>query len=121
MTQPKRRFSHNATGTIFQTEQQQQLLSFSLQRSVAHPIPVNSSSSRVAKPKMLDESHKDDLATNGVGEKHTRSAVMHRSLNQDPPMVIASNGLYLELKDGRRLLDATGGAAVSSIGHADDR
>ena len=32
-----------------------------------------------------------------------------------------ASGLYLTLSDGRKVIDATGGAAVSCIGHGDER
>jgi len=35
--------------------------------------------------------------------------------------VIGADGNYLHLSDGRKLLDATGGAAVSCLGHANKR
>lgn len=34
-----------------------------------------------------------------------------------PPMVVATEGHHLVLSDGRRILDAAGGAIVSNIGH----
>jgi adenosylmethionine-8-amino-7-oxononanoate aminotransferase len=51
----------------------------------------------------------------------SQSAVFHRSLHADPISVIGANGNYLHLDDGRKLLDATGGAAVSCLGHANKR
>ena len=49
------------------------------------------------------------------------SAVLHRDLHKEPHQVIEASGLYLTLSDGRRIIDATGGAAVSCIGHGDKR
>ena len=49
------------------------------------------------------------------------SAVLHRDLHKDPFQVIQASGLHLTLSDGRRIVDASGGAAVSSIGHGNDR
>ncbi|MCJ1388920.1 hypothetical protein MMC18_001771 [Xylographa bjoerkii] len=49
------------------------------------------------------------------------SAVLHRDLHKDPLQVIQASGLYLTLSDGRRIVDASGGAAVSCIGHGDER
>lgn len=43
--------------------------------------------------------------------------VLHRSLNETPLRVTGSKGLYLHLEDGRKFLDATGGAAVACLGH----
>lgn len=47
------------------------------------------------------------------------ATMMHRSLRAtDTPLrVVGSEGLYLHLEDGRRFLDATGGAAVACLGH----
>ncbi|HVE49230.1 MAG TPA: aspartate aminotransferase family protein [Casimicrobiaceae bacterium] len=46
------------------------------------------------------------------------SALLHRNLRM-PPMVAGSgDGAYLVGSDGRRYLDASGGAAVSSLGHS---
>lgn len=50
-----------------------------------------------------------------------RSAVLHRDLHKDPYEVVEASGLYLTLSDGRRIMDASGGAAVSCIGHGDER
>lgn len=43
--------------------------------------------------------------------------VMHRSMTGSPPVAASSKGLYITDKDGSMLLDACGGAAVSSVGH----
>lgn len=48
----------------------------------------------------------------------TRSAVLHRSLAATPPLAVAGEGCWLVDRDGRRYLDASGGAAVSSLGHS---
>lgn len=36
---------------------------------------------------------------------------------QTSPTVKSADGLYFTLEDGQKVLDATGGAAVSAIGH----
>lgn len=51
----------------------------------------------------------------------TKSAVLHRSLNKDPPRVIGAKGMYIHLSNGQDILDATGGAAVTCLGHGDVR
>jgi adenosylmethionine-8-amino-7-oxononanoate aminotransferase len=43
--------------------------------------------------------------------------VFHRSLRATPPVVVAGRGVYLVDADGRQYLDASGGAAVSCLGH----
>ncbi|KAH8647934.1 pyridoxal phosphate-dependent transferase [Xylariales sp. PMI_506] len=45
------------------------------------------------------------------------SSVLYRSLGEKPPVIVKSNGLYLYTSDGREIIDATGGAAVASVGH----
>ena len=50
-----------------------------------------------------------------------KSAVLHRDLHKDPYQVVEASGLYLTLSDGRQIIDASGGAAVSCIGHGDER
>ncbi|MCJ1324283.1 hypothetical protein MMC10_000945 [Thelotrema lepadinum] len=49
------------------------------------------------------------------------SAVLHRNLHEEPPTVIHASGQYLTLSHGRKVIDSTGGAAVSVIGHGDPR
>ena len=49
------------------------------------------------------------------------SRVLHRSLRDTPPKAIGGEGVYLIAEDGRRVLDASGGAAVSCLGHQHPR
>lgn len=44
--------------------------------------------------------------------------VMHRQLQQVPPTAVRGEGIYLFDAQGKRYLDASGGAAVSCLGHA---
>lgn len=44
--------------------------------------------------------------------------VMHRQLQQVPPTAVRGEGIYLFDVQGKRYLDASGGAAVSCLGHA---
>jgi adenosylmethionine-8-amino-7-oxononanoate aminotransferase len=46
------------------------------------------------------------------------SAVLHRNLLEPPPMAVAGEGVWLTDAVGRRYLDASGGAAVSCLGHS---
>lgn len=46
-----------------------------------------------------------------------QSSIFHRDLESDLPMVVAGDGSYLVDADGKRYLDACGGAAVSCLGH----
>jgi adenosylmethionine-8-amino-7-oxononanoate aminotransferase len=43
--------------------------------------------------------------------------VIHRSLRATPPVAVGGEGVYLIDAAGRRYLDASGGAAVSCLGH----
>ncbi|KAI9783093.1 MAG: hypothetical protein M1839_004262 [Geoglossum umbratile] len=51
----------------------------------------------------------------------TGSALLHRDLHRDPSRVARASGSYLTLSNGRVILDATGGAAVSCLGHGNQR
>ena len=43
--------------------------------------------------------------------------IIHRSLRATPPMAAGGEGVWLIGADGKRYLDASGGAAVSCLGH----
>lgn len=45
------------------------------------------------------------------------SHVFHRHLRHTPPIAISGQGLWLKDEQGRSYIDASGGAAVSSLGH----
>ena len=49
------------------------------------------------------------------------SSVFHRSLHSELPQAVRAEDNYIYVKDGRKLLDGSCGAAVSSIGHGDKR
>jgi adenosylmethionine-8-amino-7-oxononanoate aminotransferase len=49
------------------------------------------------------------------------SRVLHRSLREQPPKAVAGDGVWLIAEDGRRILDGSGGAAVSCLGHQHPR
>ena len=49
------------------------------------------------------------------------SHVFHRAPNETPPTVVAGDGAFLIDRDGRHYLDASGGAAVSCLGHSNER
>src|SRR5471032_688439 len=46
------------------------------------------------------------------------SHIIHRNLRQPPPIAASAQGMYVRDSHGKRYLDASGGAAVSSLGHA---
>ncbi|WP_284945032.1 aspartate aminotransferase family protein [Acidisoma cladoniae] len=51
-----------------------------------------------------------------------RSRVLHRSLRgAPPPVATGGQGVWLHGTEGRRVLDASGGAAVSCLGHGHPR
>ncbi len=43
--------------------------------------------------------------------------VMHRQLQTTPPVAVGGQGVWLQDAQGRRYIDASGGAAVSCLGH----
>jgi adenosylmethionine-8-amino-7-oxononanoate aminotransferase len=45
------------------------------------------------------------------------SHILHRSLRQTPPVAVGGTGVRLRDSHGREYLDASGGAAVSALGH----
>ncbi|MBR3193561.1 aspartate aminotransferase family protein [Bosea sp. (in: a-proteobacteria)] len=49
------------------------------------------------------------------------SAVLHRNLRSTPQLALKGDGVYLVDAEGRRYLDASGGAAVSCLGHGHPR
>ena len=49
------------------------------------------------------------------------SRVMHRNLRETPPIAVGGEGVWLIAEDGRKVLDASGGAAVSCLGHQHPR
>jgi len=56
-----------------------------------------------------------------MDDRRQRSAVLHRDLHKAPHELVEASGLYLKLENGQSLIDASGGAAVSCIGHGDAR
>src|SRR3979411_190762 len=51
----------------------------------------------------------------------SHSRLLHRSLRETPPKAVGGEGMWLIAEDGRRILDASGGAAVSCLGHQHPR
>ena len=50
-----------------------------------------------------------------------RTRVLHRSSRDTPPVAVGGHGLWLVEQGGREVLDASGGAAVSCLGHQHPR
>jgi adenosylmethionine-8-amino-7-oxononanoate aminotransferase len=46
----------------------------------------------------------------------TPTAILHRT-PLPPPVAARAEGIYIDLEDGRRVIDAVGGAAVACIGN----
>jgi adenosylmethionine-8-amino-7-oxononanoate aminotransferase len=65
--------------------------------------------------------NKNTMLSKSNGINGTGSGILHRSLHSYPLKVIGAKGNYLFLSNGRKILDATGGAAVACLGHGDDR
>ncbi|MEQ8397553.1 aspartate aminotransferase family protein [Thalassobaculum sp.] len=49
------------------------------------------------------------------------SYVFHRDTRADMPVVVRGEGIWIEDSSGKRYLDASGGAAVSCLGHSHQR
>ncbi len=49
------------------------------------------------------------------------SYVFHRDTRADMPVVVRGEGIWIEDSNGKRYLDASGGAAVSCLGHSHER
>ena len=52
---------------------------------------------------------------------NTQSKIFHRAPKHPYPVAVRGEGLYLFDADGKRYIDASGGAAVSCLGHAHPR
>ena len=50
----------------------------------------------------------------------SNSSLFHRSLDKEYPTAVRGEGVYLITADGRRILDGSSGAAVSSVGHGNE-
>jgi len=57
---------------------------------------------------------------NGI-HKSAASSVLYRQLHEKPHKIVGSRGNYLLMDNGLEIFDATGGAAVACIGHANAR
>lgn len=53
-----------------------------------------------------------------MSQMQSPSHVFHRHLRHAPPVAVSARGMTIRGADGREYLDASGGAAVSSLGHA---
>ncbi len=58
---------------------------------------------------------------NDLSAPPRRSRVLHRSSRTVPPLAVGGHGVWLVEEGGREVLDASGGAAVSCLGHQHPR
>lgn len=58
---------------------------------------------------------------NDIATASRRSRVLHRSSRARPPLAVGGHGVWLVEQGGREVLDASGGAAVSCLGHQHPR
>ncbi len=56
-------------------------------------------------------------AATGGTSRPTATRVLHRHLHRFPPTAVSAQGMFVTDAEGRRYLDASGGAAVSCLGH----
>jgi adenosylmethionine-8-amino-7-oxononanoate aminotransferase len=59
--------------------------------------------------------------TSAASTSARRSRLLHRNLREDPPFAVGGHGVWLVDADGREVLDGSGGAAVSCLGHQHPR
>ena len=61
--------------------------------------------------------------SSGDGPMMSKSAVLHRCINENVhfPQLVSGNGSIITTADGRKIFDASGGAAVACIGHGNKR
>ncbi|KAK4939813.1 hypothetical protein LTR10_019986 [Elasticomyces elasticus] len=70
-----------------------------------------------------DTSDKDEVAetTTTTSPLSNVSSVLHTKISRKPATVVKSQGSFLYTSDGAKIFDATCGAAVTCIGHNDQR
>lgn len=84
---------------------------------MAHDVPLVNDGN-VVEPIL---SRPQQLSNDLPKSAEARSSVLHRSLHSEPVRVQSAKGNYLYLSNGQKIFDATGGAAVSCLGHGDER
>jgi adenosylmethionine-8-amino-7-oxononanoate aminotransferase len=75
--------------------------------------------STMVSKRAVPSSHAVDGVPNSADEP--LSAVLHRDLSIRLPKIARAKGSYVILDDGRQIFDGSGGAAVASIGHGNQR
>ena len=52
---------------------------------------------------------------------HSGTHILHRFIHDELPIAVKGDGPYIIDSEGKRYLDASGGAAVSCLGHSHPR
>lgn len=58
-----------------------------------------------------------NMSSRTISTEAVPSSVLHASLSIEPPRIVSAQGHYLHTSTGIAIFDASGGAAVSCIGH----
>jgi adenosylmethionine-8-amino-7-oxononanoate aminotransferase len=74
---------------------------------------------RSVSPALAVGSAKQSHSLNVLKESKTLkpTSILHRTPWQ-PPVALAAEGIYIDLEDGRRVIDGVGGAAVACLGNS---
>lgn len=66
----------------------------------------------------VTQSHKvNNMSTISTDQQPSHSSVLHSTLTAKPPKIVGAQGHWFQTSDGYSIFDASGGAAVSCIGH----
>jgi adenosylmethionine-8-amino-7-oxononanoate aminotransferase len=68
-------------------------------------------------PSAVSPFAQESIRRTKTDESAPQSYLMDRDLNTEAAEVISAQGNYIELDNGQRMFDATGGAAVACLGH----
>ncbi len=69
----------------------------------------------VMSPALTVSSEKSTTNENAIKSQARPTYILHRTPWR-PPVATRAKGIYIDLEDGRRVIDAVGGAAVACIG-----
>src|SRR6202795_4907228 len=87
--------------------------------SARPPGPPRRSSASSARSSILEARTPPKRGTVSDREPGPQSHVFGRVLNRDLPIAVRAEGVWIEDADGKRYLDAAGGAIVVNVGHGD--
>lgn len=79
--------------------------------------PVVSVATTTPPSDCIDQQHSLVDAEAPTAPHNPKPSLLHRSLRERPLLVRSAKGHYITLENGKAVLDACGGAAVSIIGH----